>query len=105
MHYIANPIAIFIFLVFVGFVLGMSFYMARKTKSASGYFAAGGTIHWFVNGIAFVWDLQQFNMLEYATNPSLFSASDMIVRASYGGCLVLILITASCVVMQRRNIL
>jgi cation/acetate symporter len=53
MNYVANPIAITIFLMFVGFVLGMSFYFARKSKSAEGYFAAGGKIHWFVNGIAF----------------------------------------------------
>ncbi len=56
MNYIANPIAITIFLAFVGFVLGMSFYFARKAKSAEGYFAAGGTIHWFVNGVAFAGD-------------------------------------------------
>lgn len=56
MNYIANPIAIAIFLMFVGFVLGISFYFARKAKSAEGYFAAGGQIHWFVNGIAFAGD-------------------------------------------------
>jgi len=56
MNYVANPIAITIFLAFVGFVLGMSFYFARKAKSAEGYFAAGGTIHWFVNGVAFAGD-------------------------------------------------
>ena len=56
MNYVANPIAITIFLAFVGFVLGMSFYFARKAKSAEGYFAAGGNIHWFVNGIAFAGD-------------------------------------------------
>jgi cation/acetate symporter len=48
--------AIAIFLAFVIAVLGLSFYFAAKTKSASGYFAAGGQIHWFVNGIAFAGD-------------------------------------------------
>jgi len=56
MNYIASPIAITIFLAFVGLVLGMSFFFARKAKSAEGYFAAGGSIHWFVNGIAFAGD-------------------------------------------------
>ena len=48
--------AIAIFLFFVGIVLAMSFYLARKAKSASGYFAAHGEIGWFVNGIAFAGD-------------------------------------------------
>ncbi len=48
--------AITIFLFFVGIVLAMSFYLARKAKSASGYFAAHGEIGWFVNGIAFAGD-------------------------------------------------
>ena len=56
MNYVANPIAITIFLFFVAFVLGLSFFFARKAKSAEGYFAAGGSIHWFVNGIAFAGD-------------------------------------------------
>ncbi len=42
--------------VFVALVLGLSLYFGRKTKSASGYYAAGGTIHWSVNGIAFAGD-------------------------------------------------
>ena len=33
------------------FVLMLSFYLGKKTKSVSGYFAAGGQIHWAVNGI------------------------------------------------------
>ena len=56
MNYVPHPLAIAIFLAFVGFVLGLSFYYARKARSSSGYFAAGGTIHWFVNGIAFAGD-------------------------------------------------
>jgi len=48
--------AIAIFLAFVGLVLGLSFFLGAKTKSASGYFAAGGQIHWAVNGIAFAGD-------------------------------------------------
>ena len=48
--------AIAIFLIFVAAVLFLSFYFANKTKSANGYFAAGGQIHWGVNGIAFAGD-------------------------------------------------
>ncbi|MCK5742236.1 MAG: cation acetate symporter, partial [Chlorobi bacterium] len=56
MIYEASTFAVILFVVFVMFVLGLSFYFARKTKSAQSYFAAGGTIHWGVNGIAFAGD-------------------------------------------------
>ena len=56
MIYNASPIAVVIFLTFVALVLGISFYFARKTKSAKNYFAAGGQIPWAVNGIAFAGD-------------------------------------------------
>jgi len=79
MNYIANPIAITIFLAFVGFVLGMSFYFARKAKSAEGYFAAGGTIHWFVNGIAFAGD--------YLSAASFLGICGMIATMGYDGFL------------------
>ena len=71
--------AIAIFLAFVGFVLGMSFYMARKTTSASGYFAAGGTIHWGVNGIAFAGD--------YLSAASFLGICGMIATSGYDGFL------------------
>ena len=45
-----------IFLLFVLFTLALSFYLGHRAKSAAGYFAAGGQIHWFVNGIAFAGD-------------------------------------------------
>jgi len=45
-----------VFAAFVGSVLGLSFYLGAKAKSARGYYAAGGGIHWFVNGIAFAGD-------------------------------------------------
>jgi cation/acetate symporter len=48
--------AFLVFLFFVGVTLGLSFYFGRKAKSAKGYYAAGGGIHWFVNGIAFAGD-------------------------------------------------
>lgn len=56
MIYDVSTSAILIFIFFVAAVLGLSFYFARKTKSASGYYAAGGNIHWMVNGIAFAGD-------------------------------------------------
>ena len=79
MNYIANPIAIAIFAAFVGLVLGMSFFFARKAKSAEGYFAAGGSIHWFVNGIAFAGD--------YLSAASFLGICGMIAIYGYDGFL------------------
>jgi len=79
MNYVANPIAIAIFLAFVGFVLGISFYFARKAKSAEGYFAAGGNIHWFVNGIAFAGD--------YLSAASFLGICGLIATMGYDGFL------------------
>lgn len=55
---IHNPstLSVVVFGIFVAITLGLSFYFAAKTKSAAGYFAAGGQIHWFVNGVAFAGD-------------------------------------------------
>ena len=71
--------AIAIFLTFVAMVLGLSFYFAAKTKSASGYFAAGGQIHWGVNGIAFAGD--------YLSAASFLGICGMIATAGYDGFL------------------
>jgi cation/acetate symporter len=79
MNYEANPIAVAIFLAFVGFVLGISFYFARKAKSAEGYFAAGGSIHWFVNGVAFAGD--------YLSAASFLGICGLIATMGYDGFL------------------
>lgn len=47
-------IAIFLFFVF--FTLGLSWWLGRRAKTASGYFAAHGQVGWFVNGVAFAGD-------------------------------------------------
>ena len=60
-------------------VLGLSFYFARKAKSSSGYFAAGGTIHWAVNGIAFAGD--------YLSAASFLGICGMIATLGYDGFL------------------
>lgn len=71
--------AVPIFLIFVAFVLFISFYYARKAKSASGYYAAGGQIHWGVNGIAFAGD--------YLSAASFLGICGMIATVGYDGFL------------------
>ena len=77
MVYTQSPLAIGLFLFFVAFVLGLSFYLARRTSSADDYYAAGGQIHWATNGIAFAGD--------YLSAASFLGICGMIATAGYDG--------------------
>jgi cation/acetate symporter len=79
MIYDVSLSAVLIFVSFVAIVLGLSFYFARKTKSASSYYAAGGSIHWGVNGIAFAGD--------YLSAASFLGICGMIAFSGYDGFL------------------
>lgn len=79
MIYDPSPVAIVIFVLFVLFVLGLSYYFARRTKDAKGFFAAGGTIHWSINGIAFAGD--------YLSAASFLGIAGMIAVVGYDGFL------------------
>jgi cation/acetate symporter len=74
-----SGLSIWIFVVFVAITLSLSFYFAAKTKSAAGYFAAGGQIHWFVNGVAFAGD--------YLSAASFLGICGMIAQYGYDGFL------------------
>lgn len=71
--------AIIIFLAFVGFTLGLSFWLGRKAKTAGGYFAAHGQVGWFVNGLAFAGD--------YLSAASFLGICGMIAFYGYDGFL------------------
>jgi len=79
MIYDVSNLAIIIFLFVVGLVLGLSFYFARKTKSSASYYAAGGQIHWAVNGIAFAGD--------YLSAASFLGICGMIAYSGFDGFL------------------
>src|SRR5436853_5357787 len=68
-----------VFAFFVAVVLGLSFYLGRRAKSAKGYYAAHGQIHWFVNGIAFAGD--------YLSAASFLGICGMIAFFGYDGFL------------------
>jgi cation/acetate symporter len=74
-----NALAIVIFLAFVGFTLGLSFWLGRKAKTAGGYFAAHGQVGWFVNGVAFAGD--------YLSAASFLGICGMIAFYGYDGFL------------------
>jgi len=71
--------AIIVFLIFVIFVIGLSLYLGNKAKTSSGYYAAGGQIHWGVNGIAFAGD--------YLSAASFLGICGMIATVGYDGFL------------------
>ena len=71
--------AVAVFAIFVAITLGLSFYFAARTRSAQGYFAAGGSIHWFVNGVAFAGD--------YLSAASFLGICGMIAFYGYDGFL------------------
>ncbi len=71
--------AIIVFLFFVGLVIGLSFYLGNKAKTSSGYYAAGGKIHWGVNGIAFAGD--------YLSAASFLGICGLIATLGYDGFL------------------
>ena len=79
MIYESSPLAVLIFCLFVGFTLGLSFWLGRKAKSSEGYFAAHGQIPWFVNGVAFAGD--------YLSAASFLGICGMIAFYGYDGFL------------------
>lgn len=79
MIYDPSPQAVLLFLIFVGFTLGLSFWLGRKARSSEGYFAAHGQIPWFVNGIAFAGD--------YLSAASFLGICGMIAFYGYDGFL------------------
>jgi cation/acetate symporter len=74
-----SGMALLVFLLFAGLVLGISFYLGRRAKSVHGYFAAGGAIPWAVNGIAFAGD--------YLSAASFLGICGMIAFFGYDGFL------------------
>jgi cation/acetate symporter len=74
-----SSIAVVVFAIFVAVTLGLSFYLGRKARTASGYYAAGGGVPWFVNGVAFAGD--------YLSAASFLGICGMIAFYGYDGFL------------------
>ncbi len=79
MIYETSYTAVAVFFFFVAVVLGISFFLGAKAKSASGYYAAHGQIPWFVNGVAFAGD--------YLSAASFLGICGMIAFYGYDGFL------------------
>ncbi len=74
-----SSVAVAIFGLFVAVTLGLSFYLGRRARTTAGYFAAGGSVPWFVNGIAFAGD--------YLSAASFLGICGMIAFYGYDGFL------------------
>ncbi len=79
MIYDFNQNAVVVFGAIVAFTLWLSFDLGKQARSASGFFAAGGGIHWFVNGVAFAGD--------YLSAASFLGICGMIAFYGYDGFL------------------
>lgn len=79
MIYEFNSGAVAVFAAIVAVTLGLSFWLGKRARSASGFFAAGGGIHWFVNGVAFAGD--------YLSAASFLGICGMIAFYGYDGFL------------------
>jgi len=77
--YEPSALAVGVFLAFVLFTVGLSFYLGRKTRTAAGYYTAGGGVPWFVNGVAFAGD--------YLSAASFLGICGMIAVFGYDGFL------------------
>ncbi len=72
-----NVSAIVMFFAFVAFTLGITYWAARRTRSASDFYTAGGGITGFQNGLAIAGD--------YMSAASFLGISAMVFEKGYDG--------------------
>ncbi|MEM7027481.1 MAG: cation acetate symporter [Pseudomonadota bacterium] len=72
-----NPTAIIMFLAFVGATLGITYWAARRTKSTKDFYAAGGSISGFQNGLAIAGD--------YMSAASFLGISGLVFASGFDG--------------------
>ncbi|GAA0589076.1 cation acetate symporter [Caenispirillum bisanense] len=72
-----NMTAIAMFLVFVAVTLGITYWAARRTKSAKDFYTAGGGITGFQNGLAIAGD--------YMSAATLLGLTGMVFATGYDG--------------------
>ena len=72
-----NVPAIIMFLVFIAGTLGITYWAAKKTKSASDFYTAGGGITGFQNGLAIAGD--------YMSAAAFLGVSGLIYMKGYDG--------------------
>ena len=79
MLYEPSTTAVVVFAFFLAVTLGLSFYLGKQARTSAGYFAAGGGVPWWVNGVAFAGD--------YLSAASFLGICGMIAFYGYDGFL------------------
>jgi cation/acetate symporter len=77
--YEPSTTAIVVFAIFLAATLALSFFLGKRARTSAGYFAAGGGVPWFVNGVAFAGD--------YLSAASFLGICGMIAFYGYDGFL------------------
>jgi cation/acetate symporter len=77
-----NLHAIVMFIIFVGMTLGITYWAARRTKSTSDFYTAGGGITGFQNGLAIAGD--------YMSAATLLGLTAMVYTQGYDGYIYMI---------------
>lgn len=72
-----SPVAIAFFFAFIGVTLGITYWAARKTKTTSEFYAAGGGISGFQNGLALAGD--------YMSAASFLGIAGLVATGGYDG--------------------
>ena len=72
-----NVTAIVMFFIFVGATLAITYWAAKRTKTAKDYYAAGGSITGFQNGLAIAGD--------YMSAASFLGISALVFTSGYDG--------------------
>ena len=72
-----NVTAVVMFLVFISATLGITYWAAKRTKTASDYYAAGGGITGFQNGLAIAGD--------YMSAASFLGISALVFASGFDG--------------------
>lgn len=57
-----------------------------------------------VNGLSRVWDLQRFNLVDFATNGIPLNGQEMMAHAVYGIVLIAFFVFSSCLIFTRRDL-
>jgi len=69
--------AIIMFIVFVAFTLGITYWASKRTRTRSDYYTAGGNITGFQNGLAIAGD--------YMSAASFLGISALVFTSGYDG--------------------
>ena len=72
-----NVEAIIMFLIFVAFTLGITYWASKRTRSRSDYYTAGGNITGFQNGLAMAGD--------FMSAASFLGISALVYTSGYDG--------------------